>query len=85
LTRLKLGGNPTKSNTKSEIEAELMHSDKIELGMKVAVRRGVLEHVGEVTRLEGEHVVVRWIQSEWPEELEFTAHRDDVKPLDGWI
>ena len=56
----------------------------IESGMKVAVRRGVLEHIGVVLRLEGEYVVVRWTQSEWSE-LEFRAHRDDVKPLDGWI
>ena len=58
---------------------------KIEPGMKVAVRRGVLEHVGVVMRLEGEHVVVRWTQSEWSDQLEFRAHRDDVKPLEGWI
>ena len=56
----------------------------IESGMKVAVRRGVLEHIGVVLRLEGEYVVVRWTQSEWSE-LEFRAHRDDVNPLDGWI
>jgi hypothetical protein len=52
--------------------------------MKVAVRRGVLEHIGVVLRLEGKYVVVRWTQSEWPE-LEFRAHRDDVRPLYGWI
>ena len=60
-----------------------MHSEnQIEPGMKVAVRRGILEHIGVVVRLEDEHVVVRWTQSEWPEELEFRAHRDD-QPLDG--
>jgi hypothetical protein len=59
---------------------------RIELGMKVAVRRGLMEHVGVVVRLEDEHVVVCWTQSkEWPDELEFRAHRDDVKPLDGWV
>lgn len=63
-----------------------MHSEnKIEPGMKVAVRRGILEHIGVVVRLDGEYVIVRWTQSEWPEELEFRAHRDDVKPIDGWV
>jgi hypothetical protein len=33
---------------------------KIEPGMKVAVRRGVLEHIGVVVRLEDEYVVVCW-------------------------
>jgi hypothetical protein len=60
------------------------HETTIEPGMKVAVRRRVLEHIDMVLRLEGEHVVVRWTQSEWSE-LEFRAHRDDVKPLPGWI
>jgi hypothetical protein len=64
-----------------------MHSDEtIELGMKVSVRRGGLEHVGGLAiRLEGEHVVVCWTQSEWPGEIEYRAHRDDVKPIDGWV
>jgi hypothetical protein len=54
--------------------------------MKVAVRRGVLEQVGVVMRLEGVHVVVRWTQSNgWPDEPEFRAHRNDVKPLKGWM
>jgi hypothetical protein len=53
--------------------------------MKVAVRRGILENIGIVVRLEGERVTVRWTQSEWPGELEFSAHRNDVKPLKGWI
>ena len=52
----------------------LMNSQsKLELGMKVAVRRGVLEHIGVVIRLEGEHVVVCWTQSEWPEGLSFAS------------
>jgi hypothetical protein len=63
-----------------------MHSEnKIEPGMKVAVRRGILEHIGVVVRLDGEYVVVCWTQSEWAEELEFRAHRDDVKPIEGWV
>ena len=54
--------------------------------MKVAVRRGVLEHIGVVVRLEDEHVVVGWTQSKkWPDELEFRAPRDDVRPLEDWI
>jgi hypothetical protein len=60
--------------------------NKIEPGMKVAVRRGVLEHIGVVVRLEDEHVIVRWTQSkEWPDETEFRGHRDDVRPLNGWV
>ncbi len=59
---------------------------KIELGMKVAVRCGVLEHIGVVVRIEDEHVVVRGTQpKELSDELEFRAHRDDVRPLSGWI
>ena len=58
---------------------------KIEPGVKVAVRRGVLEHVGVVTRIEGDYVVVRWTNTEWSDQLEFLAHRDDVTPLDGWV
>jgi hypothetical protein len=54
--------------------------------MKVAVQRGVREHIGVVVRIEGEYVVVCWTQSkEWPDELEFLAHRKDVRPLDGWV
>ena len=49
-----------------------MHSEnKIEPGMKVTVRRGVLEHIGVVIRLEDEHVVVCWTQSECRESLSF--------------
>jgi hypothetical protein len=60
--------------------------DDIEPGIKVAIHRGVLEHIGVVLRLEGEHVIVRWTQpTAGPDELEFRAHRDDVKPLDGWV
>jgi hypothetical protein len=53
--------------------------------MKVTVRGGVLGQIGVVVRLDSDYVVVCWMQSEWPEELEFRAHRDDVKPLDGWV
>lgn len=57
----------------------------IEPGMKVAVRRGVSEHIGVVLRVEGEHVFVRWTLSEW-RELEFRAPRSDVTVLPpGWI
>ena len=58
---------------------------KIEPGMKVAVRRGVQDKIGVVVRLEDDYVVVHWTHAEQPEELEFRAHRDDVKPLDGWV
>jgi hypothetical protein len=64
-----------------------MHSveRKIELGMKVAVRRGVHEYVGVVIRVEDEHVVVCWMQSEHPEEVEYRPHCNDVKPIVGWV
>ena len=58
---------------------------KIEPGMKVAVRRGVQDKIGVVVRLEDDYVVVHWTHAEQPEELEFRAHCDDVKPLDGWV
>jgi hypothetical protein len=53
--------------------------------MKVAVRRGVQDKIGVVVRLEDDYVVVHWTHAEQSEELEFRAHRDDVKPLDGWV
>ena len=64
-----------------------MHSveKKIELGMKVAVRRGVHEYIGVVIRVEDEHVVVCWMQSEHLEEVEYRAHCNDVEPIDGWV
>jgi hypothetical protein len=58
---------------------------KIELGMKVAVRRGVHEYIGVVIRVENEHVVVCRMQLEHLEEVEYRAHRDDVEPIDGWV
>jgi hypothetical protein len=58
---------------------------KTALGMKVAVRRGVQDKIGVVVRLEDDYVVVNWTHAEQPEKLEFRAHRDDVKPLDGWV
>ena len=65
-----------------------MHSEnKIEPGMKVAVRRGILDHIGVVVRLDGEYVVLCVLDATEfaEEELEFRAHRDDVKRLDGWV
>jgi hypothetical protein len=32
--------------------------------MKVAVRRGLHKYIGVVIRVEGEHVAVRWTQSD---------------------
>jgi hypothetical protein len=57
----------------------------LELGMKVSVRRSGRNHIGVVTRIEGEYVVVRWTNSEFGETAEYHAHRDDVTALAGWL
>jgi FKBP-type peptidyl-prolyl cis-trans isomerase 2 len=58
---------------------------KIELGMKVSVRRSSQSHIGVVTRVEGEYVYVRWTSSDLGETAEYQAHRDEVMPLAGWL
>ena len=58
---------------------------KIELGMKVSVRRSTQSHVGVVTRIEGDYVYVRWTNSDLGEIAEYQAHRDEVTPLAGWL
>ena len=58
---------------------------KIELGMKVSVRRSSQSHIGVVTRIEGDYVFVRWTSSDFGETAEYQAHRDDVTPLAGWL
>jgi len=57
----------------------------IELGMKVSVRRSSQNQIGVVTRVEGDYVFVRWINSDFGETAEYQAHRDDVTPLAGWL
>jgi len=57
----------------------------IELGMKVSVRRSSQSQIGVVTRIEGDYVFVRWINSDFGETVEYQAHRDDVTPLAGWL
>jgi hypothetical protein len=57
----------------------------IELGMKVSVRRSSQNHIGVVTRIEGEYVFVRWTNSDLGETEEYQAHRNDVMPLAGWL
>jgi len=57
----------------------------IELGMKVSVRRSAQQRIGVVTRVEGDYVVVRWINSDLGETAEYQAHRDEVTPLAGWL
>jgi hypothetical protein len=57
----------------------------IEPGMKVSVRRSSQNHIGVVTRIEGEYVFVRWTNSDRGETEEYQAHRDDVMPLAGWL
>jgi FKBP-type peptidyl-prolyl cis-trans isomerase 2 len=58
---------------------------KIELGMKVSVRRSTQNRIGVVTRVEGDYVFVRWTSSDLGETAEYQAHRDDVTPLAGWL
>jgi hypothetical protein len=58
---------------------------KIELGMKVSVRRSGRNHIGIVTRVEGDYVFVRWTSSDFAETAEYQAHRNDVTPLAGWL
>jgi hypothetical protein len=59
-------------------------SNAIEAGMKVSVRRGVLDHIGVVTGIDGDYVTVRWTQAdEWNNKLEFCALCGDVTPLDA--
>jgi len=45
----------------------------IELGMKVSVRRSSQNHIGVVTKVEGDYVFVRWTTSDFGE----TAFRRD--------
>jgi FKBP-type peptidyl-prolyl cis-trans isomerase 2 len=58
---------------------------KIELGMKVSVRRSTQNRIGVVTRVEGDYVFVRWTSSDLGETAEYQAHCDDVTPLAGWL
>ena len=53
--------------------------------MKVSVRRSSQNHIGVVTRVEGDYVFVRWLNSDLGETTEYQAHRDDVTPLAGWL
>jgi hypothetical protein len=57
----------------------------IELGMKVSVRRSTRTYIGVVTRVEGDYVFIRWLNSDLGETAEYQAHRDDVMPLAGWL
>ncbi len=58
---------------------------KIELGMKVSVRRSNRDRIGVVTRVEGDYVVVRWTSAELREEGEYYARRDEIMVLAGWL
>ena len=64
---------------------DVNNKDSIELGMKVSVRRSGRNLIGVVTRLNGDYVTVRWTHSDFAETAEYTAHRDDVTPLAGWL
>ena len=58
---------------------------RLELGMKVSVRRSGRTFIGVVTRLNGDYVIVRWTNSDLGETAEYEAHRGDVTPLAGWL
>jgi len=58
---------------------------RIELGMKVSVRRSSQNQIGVVTKIQGDYVFVRWTSSDFGETDEYQAHRDDVTPLAGWL
>jgi FKBP-type peptidyl-prolyl cis-trans isomerase 2 len=64
---------------------ERKRKPKLELGMKVSVRRSSQNQIGVVTRIEGDYVFVRWTRSDFGETAEYQAHRDDVTPLAGWL
>ena len=80
--------NPGTFNAVWEQEVKMVRGREnaiIELGMKVSVRRSNRSHVGVVTKLAGEYVIVRWTNSDLGETEEYQAHRDDVMPLAGWL
>jgi FKBP-type peptidyl-prolyl cis-trans isomerase 2 len=58
---------------------------KIELGMKVSVRRSGQNRIGVVTRVEGDYVFVRWTHSGFGETAEYQAQHDEVTPLADWL
>jgi hypothetical protein len=59
---------------------------RIELGMKVSVRKSHRDRIGVVTRIEGDYVVVRWISADLRDDgAEYCARRDEVTPLAGWF
>jgi hypothetical protein len=62
-----------------------MSEANIEPAMKVAVHRGPRDKIGVVVRVDGNYVVVHWTHADNPDELEFRARRDDVRPLDDWV
>ena len=59
---------------------------RIELGMKVSVRKSQRDRIGVVTRIEGDYVIVRWISADLRDDgPEYYARRDEVTPLAGWL
>jgi hypothetical protein len=59
---------------------------RIELGMKVSVRRSNRDRIGVITRLDRNYVIVRWISADLRDEApEYCASRDEVTPLAGWL
>jgi hypothetical protein len=59
---------------------------RIELGMKVSVRKSHRDRIGVVTRLEGDYVIVRWISADLRDDgPEYYARHDEVMPLAGWL
>jgi len=58
---------------------------RIELGMKVSVRRSGQNRIGVVTRVQGEYVIIRWTNSDLGETAEYYARHDEVTLLAGWL
>jgi hypothetical protein len=59
---------------------------RIELGMKVSVRKSQRDRIGVVTRIEGDYVIVRWISADLRDDRpEYYARRDEVMLLAGWL
>ena len=64
---------------------ESNNKTRVELGMKVSVRRSGQDRIGVVTRVQGEYVIVRWTNSDLGETAEYYARHDEVTPLAGWL
>jgi len=64
---------------------ESNNKTRVELGMKVSVRRSGQDRIGVVTRVQGEYVIIRWTNTDLGETAEYYARHDEVTPLAGWL